>query len=300
MLNIFKRNKTKKQGNDSTVNANELLNSEFEEGRESEVETELSLSPSWNLPEEDIYVYRFMNNDLRPLRPNQISLSGIELQKIDNQVAVSAFVRSSLNKKVKFEKTKLLLMMEDGTKLARKEFDLSELGELPENSSRPWGFVFDEKDIIVPVDDIPAEGWTLAFELQDSAQKHSLDLADSWQKSLATEDVDKLKELTDSLNPPKPGEVNFLGLQAQLAEDGNLHVTLLIRNGNTKNITLEKLPLEIIDASGEVVARGGFTLDQFEIKANTSKPWTFIFPKAMVTKENIDLSTWKAYPIQEK
>ena len=44
------------------------------------------------------------------------------------------------------------------------------------------------------------------------------------------------------------------------------------------------------------IAKGGFNLDQLEVKANTSKPWTFIFPKELLLKENMDLSKWKAYP----
>ena len=59
---------------------------------------------------------------------------------------------------------------------------------------------------------------------------------------------------------------------------------------------LNNLPLIVEDASGEVIAKGGFKLDQLEVKANTSKPWTFIFPKELLLKENIDLSKWKVYP----
>jgi SLAP domain-containing protein len=94
--------------------------------------------------------------------------------------------------------------------------------------------------------------------------------------------------------------VNFMGLQAKKSEDGNLHVTMLIRNGSDKNIQLQQLPLEVVDATGDVIAKGGFALNDFEVKANTSKPWTFIFPSSLVLKEEIDLSVWKAYPPQQQ
>lgn len=110
---------------------------------------------------------------------------------------------------------------------------------------------------------------------------------------MAAEDKQKLQALVQSLQPPKPGEVNFMGLQAQQTEQGDLHVTLLIRNGSDKNIHIEQLALQVHDASGDIVASGAFSLDHFEVKANTSKPWTFIFPKSLVTKENPDLRSWK-------
>ena len=63
-----------------------------------------------------------------------------------------------------------------------------------------------------------------------------------------------------------------------------------------KNIQIQQLPLTVEDATGEIIAQGGFKLEDFEVKANTSKPWTFIFPKSLVTKEQPDLSTWKVQP----
>jgi len=302
MFNPFKRKKQEEtqqvRTNDSTVSADELLDEVQEESSNEEVETELSLHPSWKLDEEQMYVYRFMNNEHPPLKPNQISLGAFELNKLEHEVAAGAFVRNSLNKKINFNNTTILLIDEHGTKIGRKEFDLSKIGELPARSSRPNVFIFEKKDLYIPLEDVPTEGWNLAFELKKPAQKHSLDLADSWEKSMANEEIESLQKYTESLEPPKSGEVNFLGLKAVQNDNGDLHVTMLIRNGSEKSINLQQLPLHVEDASGEVIARGGFQLEDFEVKANTSKPWTFIFPRAMIDKDEIDLSKWKAYPKQ--
>lgn len=291
MLSFFK--KKKKTGVDSTVSSEELLNEVEEVQQESEVNTDLSIHPSMEVPQEQQYVLRFLNNDLPPLKPNQISLAGLDLQQVEDGLVISAFVRNSLPKAIKFEKTDLLLIGPNGERLARKSFDLSELGELPATSSRPWNFIFEKSTLLS--DTIPQEGWKLAFELKT---KHQLDLAESWEKSISAEDKDKLKAMVEKLDPPKAGEVNFLGFQAKIIDDQGLHVTMLIRNGSNKNIKLEQLPLQVEDASGEAIAKGGFKLEDFEVKANTSKPWTFIFPKSLLLKEDIDLSRWKAFPIQ--
>ncbi|MFJ5623501.1 accessory Sec system S-layer assembly protein [Peribacillus loiseleuriae] len=294
MASIFKKNKNKlkKEGKDSIISSGDLLN-ETEVQTDEEIMTELSVHPQWNLASEQNYVYRFLNNELEPLKPNQISLAGIELQSENNEVTATAFVRNSLNKAITFQEVKLLLLDENKETIARHSFDMSVLGELPARSSRPWMFTFPADT--VSKKDFSTKDWTIAFELKT---KHKLDLAESWEKGLPEAERKNLEKYVEQIDPPGEGEVNFLGLQAKKTDQGDLHVTILIRNGHDKNVKIEKLPLEIIDASKEVVAKGGFSLDDLEVKANTSKPWTFIFPASMVLKEDMDLSTWSAKPVQ--
>lgn len=299
MLSFFKRKdkKIEKTGSDSVIDSNELLGQdEGEAGSEKLVKTELSFHPKVHAGTEERYYFQFLQNELPPLKENQLSLSGIELKKDEDIWQVVAFVRNSLSKAVKFKEMPLLLLGPDGEKLGRKVFNLADIGELPGASSRPWVFEFHQSDL--EKDELPATGWKLAFELQAKAEPHRLDLHESWEQSLAEHDKEKLEKLVSSVEPPKKGEVNFMGIQAARAEDGSLHVTLLVRNGSMKNIKLEKLPLIVEDAAGEIIAKGGFDLTHFEVKANTSKPWTFIFPKEMLLKEELNLSKWKAYPPQ--
>ncbi|SDJ22778.1 accessory Sec system S-layer assembly protein [Salimicrobium halophilum] len=303
MLNFFKKNKQQEQNlssknGNSTIDASELFDDTQEDHSERLVETPLSLPPEWKISEEEIYVFRFKNNENEPLKPNQVSLAGYEMDKSGADVNVGGFIRHSLPKSISFNETTVVLMNEEGQRLARASFDLSKAGELPPESSRPHPFIFQKKDLLVEKEEIPTEGWKLAFELKKKP-KHSLDLHESWEQSMADEDVSQLEEFVSRLKAPKQGEVNFMGVKAKQAENNDLHVTILIRNGSEKNIELQQVPLQIEDNSGEVIAKGGFTLEDFEVKSNTSKPWTFIFPASLLQKEHPDLSSFKAYPIQK-
>ncbi|MFS1517093.1 accessory Sec system S-layer assembly protein [Bacillus sp. SCS-151] len=297
MLPFFKKKdkNIQKQGEDSTVSANEVLGTDEQSHSNVEVKTELSFHPSSTVGVEEKYYYQFLNNELSPLKENQVSLSGIELKNVEDGYVVSAFVRNSLNKSIHFNETALLLIGPDGERLARKVFNLKGLGNLPARSSRPWEFHFEEQHVIAS--ELPSTGWRLAFEIK---KPHALDLEESWEKSLADQDKKMLAKLVQETPAPKPGEVNFMSLQAKQAQDGSLHVTMLIRNGSPNHINLEKLPLIVEDATGEVIAKGGFTLNSLQVKANTSKPWTFIFPPSLLLKEQIDLQSWKAYPQQNE
>ncbi len=301
MLSFFKKNageQPKLEGSESTVSSEEILAEEVTaDSTDTDIETALSIHPTWNLAKEDMYSFQFLNNECPPLKPNQISLSGIMITKDGEQYRATAFVRNSLDKAISLAETTLVLLGENEQILGRKTFQLAELGEIPAKSSRPWNFYFTKNNLFT--EDLPAEGWKLAFQLESGIpEKHTLDLADSWKKSLASHDKKKLKELVENLEPPKEGEVNFLGLQAQTSSEGELHITLLIRNGSKKDINIEQIPLHVEDAQGDLVAQGGFKLDDFNIKANTSKPWTFIFPKSLVKKATPDFSRWKAYAPQ--
>lgn len=289
MLSIFRQKKSdkiKKQGNDQSYSSEELLN-EKEESTEEKIETALSFHPSWNLPMEQQYVFRYLNNELKPLEPNQISISGIELNAEAAGIEVTAFIRNSLQKAIQLQPTTLVLLDDSNQAIAKQKFDLGELGEIPGKSSRPWAFLFPEEKVLK--NEFNKENWTLAFEIK---KKHALDLDESWEKSLSEDTKKKLEEIVNSTEPPNEGEINIMGLQAKVEENESLSATILFRNGSDKNVQIQHIPLIIKDASGEVIAQGGFTLENFEVKANTTKPWTFIFPKENILNQQPDLTKW--------
>lgn len=291
---MFGLSKSKKDKKNQAVSANDYLKSNPETESDELLETELSVPEDWRMSNEDRYVYAFHNSQSPKLKVNQISIYGMELNKTDHGYEAAGLIRNTVQQAIQFQPTVILLLGANQEVIAKKEFELDKLGAIPPNGARPWKFHFEKEDVLKEVEE-PLKDWSLAFELK---QEHQLDLEESWEKSIAEETKLKLQEIVANATPLKPGEVNFMGLSAKRNEKGDLAVTILIRNGADKNITLEQVPLGVKDASQEEIARGGFKLDNFTVKANTSKPWTFIFPKAMMTKEEIDLSKWQVYPIQ--
>ncbi|MBE4907089.1 accessory Sec system S-layer assembly protein [Bacillus luteolus] len=266
----------------------------------TQVKTTLSFHPEWDLPASEKYVYQFKHQKLEPLQPNQISVSGINLIEYDEGFVVTAFLRNTLPKGIEFETIDLLVIDNEGNALARKTFEMDLLGEIPSMGCRPWRFLFQNENKLID-GPLPQDGdWNLAFELKQSApMKLTLDLEESWKNSLAEDKVQQLREMVEKLPALKPGEVNFMGIQATKNESGELLTTILIRNASNQNINLEQVPLVIEDATNSVVAKGLFKLENFEVKANTCKPWTFIFPASLQTEDEMDLSRWKAYVPQQ-
>jgi SLAP domain-containing protein len=126
------------------------------------VHTVLMFHKGGDISKQEEYVYKFHHQRLPALKPNQISISGIKLTRVEDDVIIVAFLRNSIDKAVRFDIVDLLLVDGDGKLLAKKTFDLTELGEIPALSSMPWRFLFEEGDILA--ESIPDEGWKIAFE----------------------------------------------------------------------------------------------------------------------------------------
>lgn len=287
-------NKTTKTGRDATISSTEVVEGTASQtDTEGDIHTSLSISPDWKISKEQEYVLKFLSNDLQPLKKDQLSLSGIdiEMDKRTGNWNVQAFLRSSLDRPMTLGKAELLLLDGDSQVLAAQEFDLSTLGAIPALSNRPWVFQFEKANIKAL--EVPAENWTLAFNVQ-SLVPHSLDLDPAWEEALPEEQKNALSAIVKELPALNPREVNITGFQSKLTPEGNLAASVFIRNGHTQHIQLEKLPLEVLDATGQQIVSGSFELDKLEVKANTSKPWTFIFPKEMLQIQEPDLSRWTA------
>ena len=296
LFSFFK--KDDKVGKDSAVDSKDILGGKKELSTRSEVTTKLSFHPDWEVPQEQKYIFNFLANDLAPLKPNQLSLAAININE-DEQTGkwlVKAFFRSSLSQPIELNEIELLILDKDNNKIGAKQFNFQDLGTIPPNSARPWVFEFDRDSL--ETTDIPEEGWQLAFNLI-SLRGHILDLHDSWKEQLPKEQQDKLAEIVQSLPTLGNTEVNFTGLQLREGEDGSLHTSIFIRNGNDKSINLEQLPLEILDANGKQIAKGSFKLDPIlTVQGNATRPWTFIFPPNLVDTEGADLSRWVARVVQ--
>lgn len=293
MFSFFKRkgkndDTLKNDGREASVSAAEVTGGETEAGTE-EVTTDLSLHPSQTVSQEQMYVLRFLNNELPPLKRNQLSLSGIEWSEQPNGIAVSAFVRNTVEREITLGEVPLLLLNEKNELKARDTFNLKDLGSLPADSSRPWTFLFPAASLDPRVE-LGKENWSVAFDL--TSRKHKLDLDEKWDKTLPEEQKENLKRIVEKLGNPAKNELNFTGLSAATLDNGDLTISLLIRNGYERNVNIEKLPLQLFDAAGDLVAHGQFNVGDFEVKANTTKPWSFVFPASLVQKENADFSKW--------
>lgn len=291
--------KTKLKGEEQSVSGEQVASEKKEnpvtnkkKANQDIIQTPLSLHPDWNISQEQMYVFRFLANDLAPLRPNQISLQGIDIDFEEGRWLVKAFIRSTVEQMIEIGEVGLILLDKEDKMIGHQQFDLSELGDIPSNTARPWVFEFRPENLFVEdIEQVPEDGWKLAFDLS-SMREHQLDVDPRWRGELTKEQTEALEEVVSRLAPLPERQLNLTGFLIEEYE-GGYAASIFIRSSHPKAMNIEKLPLQLLDANGEVAAEGSFHIEPaLEIRPNTSKPWSFIFPKETVTKENADFSRW--------
>lgn len=293
MLSFFRKQDSKKTGKDTSFASADIAehtHGEQEDTHTSEtVQPTLSIHPKWRISTEQTYVYRFLNQDLPEIAKNQIGFSAVNLQLEETHLLAVAFVRSSAAKAVTLGELDVFLLSSDDQVFARQKFDGAEIGELQPNTSRPWGFRFDMKNI--KKEEIPEQNWRIAIHVpQENRQTKSLDLTESWEKQLTTEQISQLEQAAQSLPPVAMNELNMTGISAQYVNDEKLAVTALIRSGYPKKITIPELPVQVFDASSNLLVEATFTFKEFTIAANSAKPWTFVFDRSQLAQQDADIT----------
>ncbi len=300
MINFLKNRFKNDQSFDEDAVDSEGFTDVQQTPADTQIYPKLSVHPEWKVSDEDEYVFKYLNTQMQPLKPNQLSISGYDLSIINRKLIVDVFIRSSLPKSVRLKKSTILLLNNDHEKIAQKEVELKNAGTLPSNASRPWTIEFERKDFLKDVYELSFEdGWKVVFELTKPSNEHSLSLDYIWREKMTFDDIEKLEKYVASLPLPTKDELTFHGLHATFSQTGELHATILIRNGSDKDYRLKYLPLRFEDASQQIVGERGFSLQDFVVKTNTSKPWTFIFPKPSLTDYEADLTEWQLYPIEK-
>lgn len=255
----------------------------------------LSIHPSWiDIPQEKKYVLQFLQYELPPIEEDQFGFSGISMREKKGVLHVSTFIRSRIGEPYAPEEIILYLVNSNMDIVASKRLDIKQLvGNIPPHSNMPWEFTF-ERTCRTGVE-VPSEDWQLLCTIPEP---HKLELDPTWEESLPIEQKEKLQELFSKLDEMVDNTLNFTGISNKFNDNGSFTVTTFIRNGYDSDVTITQLPLQIIDANNQIVTKGMFELQDFVVKANTSKPWSFTFSEVLMEKDEIDLSKWGIIIIQ--
>jgi accessory Sec system S-layer assembly protein len=255
------------------------------------VKTCLHFPENWDFLPKERYIYQYHHQKLPKIKSGQVSIKGLKFLGVNGEIVVEAFIQNALSKPLRFEKIDLLVVDENEEPMAKKGFSFDDLIEFPPLSNTPWRFLFLKEDILSEA--TPSDNWKILFEVRNSSSEERLELEDAWESQLTSEQKEKLKETLKRLPKLGADEVNFTGIGLRYLENQSLEVTVLLRNGTSRSIQLEKVPLILEDANGDLVCSGQFGLPPLQINPFTAKPWAFVFPASLILKEQPDFSKWK-------
>lgn len=235
--------------------------------------------------DEEIYILKYRYGKLEAMKENQLQLHAYQVEMLsDAQIIVHAFIRHSVRSQIQLEDASIVLRDENGKSLLKQTFLLKDLGVLDPLTAVIHTFVFD-------ISALPNENkqntdkWSIGFEIQ---MPHQLVYDATWENHLTDEQRNYFQTIFDQSPQVAEDELNFMLINAQKIEE-NIHATVMIRNGKKQNVEISQLPLLLKSDAGETIAQGTFKMEKFEVPANASKPWIFVFPRESVLMDTSSL-----------
>lgn len=255
------------------------------------VDLELSLPEQYENIVSDVQKEVMMEEleEFAPIKENDINISTTYLYDDGDEIEAKIYFRNGFARKVNFEYVPLILVNSKEEILAKKTFDLREMGDIPPKGARPWKISFLKSE--VNMEKFLAADCKIMFDAHLKAVNYAnieLELDES-MKLHRTMFENFLKELPRI----ERGNVSLSKFSIALANDGRIIVTLMVRNSTDKNIKIEKLPITLKDENNNITASGNFNLDGFEVPSMKAKVCTLAFSTDLVIDKTISLDKWE-------
>jgi SLAP domain-containing protein len=286
---------------DSAVETDEMEENELEllaskqtednKKTRSEVSTELSLHPAWeqHLDAEKKYTLRFLQAELPKMLEGTVGVTGFSLIPAEGGVTVAMFFRNATAHPARFKNVSLTIHLDDRP-FARQRFDLSELGEIPPYSSRPWEVFFPQESFLH--DNFVFTRWKVLLNLGKRVWPNLVELDAEMEARMTAKQKELLMALVKNLPPMRPDSVEFIGFDVGKTSDGRLVTAILFRNATDSVYNPPKLKIKVVDAARDVVASGTVDTSSVRVRPGTSRPWLIVFPAKSVKKPDADLRKW--------
>lgn len=246
------------------------------------------------LSEADKEHYQSIFGSLPPLEENRLNIMAVEIRMNQpNKILVTSIIRSTVKEEIKLKESTLSLVNEKMDLISEKIENFKNLEAIQPNTAQLYQIEFpNKKEIVYDFQEI--KNWSLVFSKN---LIHRVDFSDLDESKIPESTREYLQNIANEI-PLTENELSFIGFSAQLDNQKNLHLNLLIRNGSNDSLDIKQLPLKFFDASGDLLAQGTFKMGGVTVLANTSKPISLVFPAKSILKDNIDLTTWSVQHIE--
>lgn len=228
--------------------------------------------------------------ELQQIKEGQLNVAGIYVYDLGEKLEVKAYIRNGLSEKINLRKVPFYILNSKDEVLAQQMFNLESLGEIPPHSARPVKLYFQKKN--VHIDEIPMDDWKLAFDARLKASKTVRTQYENLPEGIEIDDKLVFDRFLNELPELNEGEFSISTFSIGFQKDGNILVTLVMRNGNNKPINISKMPVTVKDASGTVVKSELFNLSDFSVKPLKAKICNLVFPTGVKLEQDVSLKDW--------
>lgn len=239
----------------------------------------------------------YLEEELREVIPKveegKINIAGIYAFDQGDKVEVKAYLANGLSQKINFEDVPIYIINSKEEKLAYQVFDLSEEGDIPSGKAIPVKLNFNKQNILV--DKIPQDDWKVVFGGNDVKGVRYVNIElESIPEGIEESEIKVFKEFLESLPKLERGQGSISVFTITQYENGDLLMTLLVRNATYEAVTMTKMPITLKTQKGETILSGVFDIENFTVNPYKARVLSLIFKKEVVNiEEDFDLSTCK-------
>jgi SLAP domain-containing protein len=270
VINMFTR---KQQSNKAVIG--KTNNSKKE--KKSDIKFKLSLPPIEETTASSVqkeYLQEEIDS-LPPVKMGHVNIHGIYAYDQGDKIEVNAYIRNAVDKAVNVDEVNLKIINSKNEILASQMFNMRDMGSVAPYCARPWKIYFDKENVFVS--EISLDDWQVVFgtdmEIEKTAKIELENFADNGFKK-------DYEEFLDKLPPIKVGAVSIVLYEMKKRENGDLSVTVVIRNATDKKITMKRLPVTVGDKEIKlVVATGAFNIEKGQINPSKAQVHNLVFKK---------------------
>ncbi|MGN8646836.1 SLAP domain-containing protein [Gracilibacillus sp. HCP3S3_G5_1] len=103
-------------------------------------------------------------------------------------------------------------------------------------------------------------------------------LEDAWNRTISEQDRLEIKKIFDQTKADADGGVTFVPIRSAVNHRNDLLITTLIHNFESTEADLTNINIQLFQ-EGKQLASQQMEEKRLYLPANTSMPWTFIFPE---------------------
>lgn len=253
--------------------------------------TELSVHPDID-PTMSDFQKEFLSEELAELptiKEGDVNIFAAYIFDMGDKYESTIYIRNGLNQEINFENVLLHIVDQNGNVVGSQICDLKELGKIPSMSARPWKIYFDKQN--VKVDEINKDDYKIVFDTRIAA-KRTIDLKlENMPNNISLQLKEKYEEFLKELPRIQPGQISISTYSLGKDSKDNIVITIMFRNGTSKAVKIDKLPVKVVDKEGNIIVNGTFDLAKEEVKvgARCARLHRFIFPEGSVANKDVDL-----------
>lgn len=235
-------------------------------------------------------IYMDEIRDLPPIKKGELNVSGVYAYDLGDKVEVKVYIRNGLSTNLNLQKIPFLIVNSKGETLASQTFNLASLGKLPPRSARPVKLYFEKKNL--KVDKIPQDDWKIVLNGEFNITSKVRPRYEGLPKGISVEDKLVFDKFLDGLPEMEEGEFSISTFSIGLQRNGNILVTTVMRNATNKPITINKMPMTVLDKNRRAVKSNNFIMKDFTVSPYRAKLCNFAFPTDVHPENDQSLDGW--------